>query len=107
MQRGFLPELEAKVSVFDRGFLYGDGIFETIRICRGTPFRWEQHLERLREGASALRIRVPMSGEDLAATAQELVRCNQVPEAILRITLSRGAGRRGYSPAGAISRPLS
>jgi branched-chain amino acid aminotransferase len=97
----FLPEHEAKVSVFDRGFLYGDGIFETIRICQGAPFRWDQHLERLREGASALRIRVPIADKDLAATAQELVRRNQLPEAILRITLSRGAGRRGYSPAGA------
>jgi aminodeoxychorismate lyase len=94
----FVPEETAMVSIFDRSFQYGDGLFETIRFANGRPFRWESHLERLARGTRLLGIRLPFDAPTLAAAAQELVRLNQTPEGMLRITLSRGIGPRGYSP---------
>jgi len=101
----FLPEEEAVVSVLDRGFLFGDGLFETLRVHRGKPFCWLAHLERLQQGANFLGIKLPFAPHDLLTAARGLVEMNQVPEAILRLTLSRGFGPRGYSPRGA-DRPV-
>lgn len=97
----FVPEEKATVSVFDRGFLYGDGLFETLRVSNGKPFRWWQHMERLRQGGDFLGIKIPCSCKLLERHAAELIAQNQLPEALLRISVSRGVGRRGYSPAGA------
>ncbi|HWI58301.1 MAG TPA: aminodeoxychorismate lyase [Bacillota bacterium] len=97
----FVPEEQAVVSVFDRGFLYGDGLFETMRLCHGQPFRWQQHLERLERAAEFLGIALAFSSRTLRGFVAELVDRNQMPEALLRLTLSRGVGRRGYSPRGA------
>jgi branched-chain amino acid aminotransferase len=97
----FVPEAEATVSVFDRSFLYGDGLFETMLIANGKPFRWAQHLDRLERGAEFLGIKVPFAREALGGFAAELIARNQMPEALLRLTLSRGVGVRGYSPKGA------
>jgi aminodeoxychorismate lyase len=101
----FVPEELAVVSVFDRAFLYGDGLFETLRIRNGRPFRWEQHLQRLERGARFLDIQPPFSAAALREAAGQLIAANRLPEALLRLTLSRGVGRRGYSPKGA-DRPL-
>jgi|ERR1043166_2244668 aminodeoxychorismate lyase len=101
----FLPEEEAVVSVLDRGFLFGDGLFETLRVHRGIPFCWTAHLERLQQGANFLGIKLLFTPQDLLAAARGLVEMNQVPEAILRLTVSRGVGPRGYSPRGA-DRPV-
>ena len=97
----FLPEEQAVVSVFDRGFLYGDGLFETLRVMNGVPLQWGEHWRRLGRGADALQIKLPFTSESLRAQARELSRQNGLPEAILRLTLSRGPGPRGYSPRGA------
>jgi branched-chain amino acid aminotransferase len=97
----FVPEAAATVSIFDRSFQYGDGLFETIRFANGKPFHWEPHLERLAHGAGFLGIRLPFDSPKLAAAARELVRLNGTPEGMLRITLSRGIGQRGYSPTNA------
>jgi branched-chain amino acid aminotransferase len=97
----FVPEEQAVVSVFDRSFLYGDGLFETMLVCHCHPFRWAQHLERLQRGAEFLKIKVPFSAEALRAFAAELISRNEMSEALLRLTLSRGVGVRGYSPKGA------
>jgi aminodeoxychorismate lyase len=102
----FVPENRAVVSVFDRGFLYGDGMFETLRVCNGRPFRWAQHLERLQRGAKFLKIKLPFSPGKLLTAAGKLVAKNKMPDALLRITLSRGVGLRGYSPKGANSPTL-
>lgn len=99
----FVPEEEAVVSVFDRGFLYGDGLFETLVIRHGGPFRWWRHIERLRKGAALLRIKLPFNGDTLLDVLKELLLRNSVESATLRIHVSRGAGPRGYSPAGADS----
>lgn len=96
----FVPEERAVVSVFDRGFLYGDGLFETMRVFNGKPFRWPQHLERLQRGADFLKIKLPFAPQALRRFADELIEKNKMPEALLRVTLSRGIGVRGYSPKG-------
>ena len=97
----FVPEEQAVVSVFDRSFLYGDGLFETLRVFNGKPFRWAQHMERLQQGAQFLKIPVPFTPERLRDFANELVARNRMPDSLLRLTLSRGVGVRGYSPKGA------
>ena len=97
----FVDEADAVVSVFDRAFLYGDGLFETLRICCGKPFRWQQHFDRLERGGAFLKLTLPFSNEVLSRDALELVQRNRMPEALLRVTLTRGVGLRGYSPRGA------
>jgi aminodeoxychorismate lyase len=97
----FVAEEQAVVSVFDRGFLYGDGLFETMLVHQGRAFRWQPHLARLRQGATFLQLRMPYSDGELLKSAEELVRRNAMPEALLRLTLTRGVGVRGYSPHGA------
>jgi aminodeoxychorismate lyase len=97
----FVPETEATVSIFDRSFLYGDGLFEVMRVFGGKPFRWADHMERLRRGAAFLKIQLPFSQDELLDAARQLIEQNALPEALLRLTLSRGVGARGYSPNGA------
>lgn len=93
----FVPEEQALVSVFDRGFLYGDGLFETLRVDNAIPFRWAQHLARLQRGAEALRMALPIAPNALEDFAGRLLKENQTAQALLRISLSRGVGVRGYS----------
>jgi aminodeoxychorismate lyase len=97
----FVPEAEAKVSILDRGFLYGDGLFEVMGVFRGRPFRWNDHMTRLQQGAAFLKIRVPFTEDELREHARQLIERNKMPEGLLRLTLSRGVGVRGYSPKGA------
>src|SRR4051794_26400622 len=102
----FVPEEQAVVSVFDRGFLYGEGLFEATRILNARPFRWQAHLTRLQAGLEHLKIKCPFEPLDLRKLAAQLIAANKLPDALLRITISRGVGRRGYSPAGAESPTL-
>jgi branched-chain amino acid aminotransferase len=97
----FIPEEQAKVSILDRGFLYGDGLFEVMSVFRGRPFRWNDHMTRLHQGAAFLKIRVPFAADELRERARQLIERNRMTEGLLRLTLSRGVGVRGYSPAGA------
>jgi len=97
----FVSEEQAVVSVTDRSFLYGDGVFETIPVYNSKPFRWAQHLERLTRGADYLKIPLAFAPKELRGFAGELIERNQMPRAVLRLTLSRGPGERGYSPKGA------
>ncbi len=97
----FVDEREAVVPVFDRSFLYGDGLFETIRVHNSRPFRFEQHLARLRRGADFLRIAMPFDEYAIGRFATELIGKNGLNEGVLRIHLSRGVGPRGYSIKGA------
>lgn len=94
----FLAEEAAVVSVFDRGFLYGDGLFETLRVVRGRPFLWDAHMERFTRGAELLKLRPPLTGPEMCRAADRLIQLNALPSAVLRITLTRGPGPRGYSP---------
>ena len=97
----FVTEEDAVVSVFDRSFLYGDGLFETLLVHNAKLFRWNQHFERLRRGADFLKIKLPLRSHEFVRFAEELITLNHMPHAILRLTLSRGTGPRGYSPKGA------
>lgn len=102
----FVPEEQALVSVFDRSFLYGDGLFETILVANGVPFRRRQHLDRLWQGAAFLGINLPYQQDELARFATALIAENRLPNGLLRLTLSRGIGPRGYSPRRANSPTL-
>ena len=99
----FIPEAEARISVLDRGFTYGDGLFETMRVVKGTPFRWNAHIARLQRGLDFLQIRLPNPLADLEEAALTLIRENATTDAVLRLVVSRGVGTRGYSPRGAES----
>jgi branched-chain amino acid aminotransferase len=94
----FVPEAQAVVPVGDRGFRYGDGLFETLRVCGGRPFRLAQHLERLMRGADFLKIKCPYTPGELTGFTEQLIGKNQLSEAVLRVTLTRGPGERGYTP---------
>ena len=96
-----LPEEKAVISALDRGFLYGDGLFETLTVWNGRPFRWQQHWERFESGARFLKIAIPFHAAELYRFVGDLLRANQMSNALLRLTLSRGIGPRGYSPKGA------
>src|ERR1041385_2417693 len=97
----FVAETHAAVPLFDRCLWYGDGVFETIRVSQGKPFRFDLHLARLQHGAETLGIDLPFSGPELLARAMQLIHKSELSEAVLRIILSRGVGERGYSPRGA------
>jgi branched-chain amino acid aminotransferase len=97
----FIPEEEAMISALDRGFTYGDGLFETMRVAAGTLVRWNAHLQRLERGAEFLGIRLPMGRENLGEAATGLVKESRMAEGALRLVVSRGVGMRGYSPQGA------
>lgn len=96
-----IPEAEARVSIFDRCFLYGDGLFEVMFIANGNVFRWRQHIQRLERGAEFMKLRLPRSLESLRNSATELISRNHIRNGLLRLTISRGVGVRGYSPKGA------
>jgi branched-chain amino acid aminotransferase len=95
-----VPEEKAVVSIFDRSFRYGDGLFEAVLVRRGKLFRWPQHVQRLENSAKFLKIVLPCSVESLLKDAQQLIAVNESKDAVLRIQLSRGAGPRGYAPSG-------
>jgi branched-chain amino acid aminotransferase len=97
----FVPEEQALISVFDRGFLYGDGLFETMRVDHQEPFQWAAHHDRLQRGANFLRMHLPYDHKTLRHYAAELIRANRMPEAILRLQVTRGRGLRGYGVQGA------
>lgn len=101
LNRRFVPEEHARVPVTDRGFLYGDGIFETLPVVRGLPFLWDEHMARLARGAEMLGILPPLTAGEMRLAAARLVSLNALPDAVLRLTLTRGSGPRGCSPRGA------
>ncbi len=100
----FVPSEEAKVSVFDRGYLYGDGVFEGIRGYNGRIFRLDQHLERLYQGARAIALEVPASFEELKEIILETVRRNRLRDCYVRVVVSRGRGDLGLDPRKCTSR---
>jgi len=94
----FLPKAEAKVSVFDRGYLYGDGVFEGIRGYNGRIFRLDQHLERLYRGAKAIQLDLALTPEELKDAIIETVRRNGLTDCYIRVVVSRGQGDLGLNP---------
>ncbi len=96
---------EARVSLFDRGFLQGDGCFETIRIHRGAPFRFDAHVARLRRSLEILGLTASLSDAEFRQTARSVVEASGLQEGLVRITVTAGEEDRGPSVA-VTSRPL-
>jgi branched-chain amino acid aminotransferase len=94
----FVPEEQATVSVFDHGFLYGDGVFEGIRAYGGRVFRLEDHVRRLFDSAQAILLRIPMSQEEMCSAILETLRRNNLRDAYIRPIVSRGYGDLGLDP---------
>jgi len=93
-----VPEAEAKVSVFDHGLLYGDGIFEGIRFYNGRVFRLEQHIRRLYDSARSILLTIPMSPEEMIRATCETVAANKLQDGYIRLVITRGVGPMGLSP---------
>lgn len=90
----FMPKDKAKISIDDRGFLYGDGLFETMRVYNGKAFRLARHLSRLESSAELIGITLPLSLTQLAKNVDQVINRNHLEDAYLRITLSRGIGKK-------------
>ena len=95
----FLPEADAKISVFDHGLLYGDGIFEGIRFYNGRVFRLEEHLDRLWDSARSICLEIPMSVDEMTEALLETIRQNNLHEGYIRLIVTRGVGNLGLNPA--------
>lgn len=89
---------EAKISVYDHGLLYGDGLFEGIRIYGGKIFKLKEHIDRLFEGARAIRLELNLSHSEIIETVEEAVRRNKREEGYIRLLATRGKGPLGISP---------
>jgi branched-chain amino acid aminotransferase len=94
----YVAEDEAKVSVFDHGLLYGDGVFEGIRLYNGKIFRLEQHLDRLFASAKAIMLAVPMTRQQLLEGCCETCRRNTLSDGYIRLVVTRGVGYLGLNP---------
>ncbi len=95
----YYSQADAKISVYDHGLLYGDGVFEGMRAYSGNVFRLHEHLQRLYESARAIMLAIPMSLEDLAQAVRQTLAHNQLSDAYIRLVVTRGAGSLGLDPA--------
>ena len=95
----FVPKEKASVSVFDHGFLYGDGIYETLRAYGGKLFLLSKHLDRLKHSAEAISLKLPLPLDKIGEALYESLNVNKLTEAYVRIHLSRGPGEIGLDPA--------
>ena len=91
----YVSKDDAKISVFDHGLLYGDGVFEGIRIYSGTVFMLKEHIERLYESARAIRLEIPISLEEMIDAVNETVKLNGLTDGYIRLVITRGAGSLG------------
>ena len=87
-----VPREEAHIHIYDHGFLYGDGVFDTCRVYGGRPFKLREHVDRLARSARALMISLPPGAEGTEKAVLELVKRNKVENGYIRISLSRGVG---------------
>ncbi len=94
----FFAPNEAMVSVFDHGLLYGDGVFEGLRIYNGKIFRLEQHIRRLYDSAKAICLKIPMSVEETTEACLETVKQSEFTDGYIRLVVTRGAGTLGLGP---------
>jgi branched-chain amino acid aminotransferase len=89
---------DAKVSVYDHGLLYGDGVFEGIRIYSGKVFKHAEHIERLYESAKAIALTIPIPPEQMTAAVEETVTANGKVDGYIRLVVTRGPGTLGLDP---------
>ncbi len=93
-----VDETDAKISVFDHGLLYGDGVFEGIRVYNGKIFELEAHINRLFESAKAIRLTVPLSRKELVRAVEKTTEANDVIGGYIRLVVTRGVGTLGLNP---------
>lgn len=93
-----VDEQDAKVSVFDHGLLYGDGVFEGIRVYAGRVFEEKAHIDRLYESAKAIRLEIPMTKEQMVDAMRKTVEANEIVEGYIRLIVTRGVGSLGLNP---------
>lgn len=94
----FFPENEAKISVFDHGLLYGDGVFEGIRFYNDRVFRLEEHIDRLFDSAKAIHLTIPATPEEVIEMVVSTIRKNELHDGYVRLLVTRGKGELGLSP---------
>ena len=94
----FYPKSEAKISVYDHGLLYGDGVFEGIRAYNGVVFKLKEHIERLYKSAHPIFLEIPLSKEQLTKAVLETLRKNNLKDAYIRLVVTRGRGDLGLDP---------
>ncbi len=94
----FYPESDAKISVFDHGLLYGDGVFEGIRFYNGRVFRLEEHIDRLFDSAKAIHLSIPATREEIIEMTLATIRKNNLRDGYVRLLVTRGVGKLGLSP---------
>jgi branched-chain amino acid aminotransferase len=88
----------ARISVFDHGFLYGDGIYETLRVYKGVIFMLDEHIERLFNSATLIGLKIPLSPGEIRKAVYKTIKANRIQDAYARITVSRGTGQPGLDP---------
>ncbi len=93
-----VPKEQAAVSVFDHGFLYGDGVFEGMRSYSGRVFRLQAHLDRLWESARAIWLEIPISQEEMTQAVYDTLQANNISDGYIRLVVTRGAGTLGLDP---------
>lgn len=98
IDRKYYSRAEAKVSVFDHGLLYGDGVFEGIKSYNGTIFQLKEHLDRIFFSAKAIMLEMPLSKEEMAQAVLETLRKNNLKDAYVRLIVTRGIGDLGLDP---------
>ena len=94
----YCDERDAKISVFDHGLLYGDGIFEGIRAYNGRVFRLKEHIDRLFCSARSILLKIPMAHADIMAAIVETCRRNRIRDGYIRLVVTRGVGTLGLNP---------
>ncbi len=94
----YYPKSQAKISVYDHGFLYGDGVFEGIREYNGLVFKLKEHIDRLYRSAHAIMLQIPISKEEMSNAVVETIRKNKMKDSYIRLIVSRGIGDLGLDP---------
>jgi branched-chain amino acid aminotransferase len=94
----FYPKSQAKISVYDHGFLYGDGVFEGIREYNGVVFKLKEHIDRLYRSAHAIMLQIPLTKEEMTKAVIETLRKNKMKDSYIRLIVSRGLGDLGLDP---------
>ncbi|MCW4023561.1 MAG: branched-chain-amino-acid transaminase [Candidatus Bathyarchaeota archaeon] len=94
----YYPKSEAKISVYDHGFLYGDGVFEGIRAYKGVVFKLKEHIDRLYRSAHAITLKIPITKEEMNQAIIETLRKNNMKDSYIRLIATRGIGDLGLDP---------
>ncbi|MEM3549618.1 MAG: branched-chain-amino-acid transaminase [Candidatus Bathyarchaeia archaeon] len=94
----FYPKSQAKISVYDHGLLYGDGVFEGIRVYNGVVFKLKEHVDRLYRSAHAIMLQIPLTKDEMIKAVLEALRRNNLKDAYIRLLVTRGVGDLGLDP---------